>query len=325
MTTISTTAIFDSTLKMVDETIGDFVHKAYTNLVQGNETTITLAFTFYIVLLGYRFLTHSASSDLATLTRHGVVMLVVYGLIMQWSLYNTFFYNVFTGEPTYISVVLADSAGAPTTETSAQALDNIYNTGVRAAGELFSQIELTSPQYAFYALIVWFVTFVSCVFALCLLIYAKLALSIGLALGPIFLIFILWEGTKGLFESWIKKLVNFGLVPIITTCILMLMLSIENTTLGQLTTKDAKGVVTFEAMGPYLCVSIANFLLLMQVLPIAASLSGGIALASITKGIDVAKNALKAASSPFSGSFKAGKGTYKGYKWAKNRFGGKGK
>lgn len=291
---ISPTAIFDSTLQVVDQSIGDFVHKAYTSLVQGNETTITMAFTFYIVLLGYRVITHSASGDLASLTRHGVVMLSVYGLIMSWSLYNMFIYNIFTGEPTYINGVLVSAAGAPTAQTPAQALDAIYNAGVKAASQLFGMADLSNVQYAIYALIVWLVTFLSCVYALGLLIYAKLALAVGLALGPLFLIFILWEGTKGLFESWIKKLVNFALVPIITTCILMLMLSIENSTLGTLK-PDSSGLLTFETMGPYICISIANLLLLVQVLPIAASLSGGISLAAIGTATDMARDSFRKA------------------------------
>lgn len=73
-----------------------------------------------------------------------------------------------------------------------------------------------------------------CVFALLLFVYAKMMMAIALALGPIFILFYLWDATKGLFAAWLRKLITIALVPIVTSAILVLMLSVINVILPQL-------------------------------------------------------------------------------------------
>jgi len=52
---ITNNNFFSSTLNTVDAVIGNFVNTAYVHFVQANVDVITLLFTLYVMVMGYRF------------------------------------------------------------------------------------------------------------------------------------------------------------------------------------------------------------------------------------------------------------------------------
>lgn len=279
MITLSAHTFITDTLTAVDNVIEQYVQTVYQLLVQQHSGTLMLLCTLYILLLGYRFTIHTLSADLSTISRHLIVLLVVYGLIMNWSLYHLFVYNLFTNEPGHIAQVMVHASNQLTPgETIAQALNQVYSTGMEAAKKLFNG----GVRLFFCCICIFTFTFLCCLTALGLLIYAKLAMAIGLALGPLFLPFILWESTRGWFVSWLSKLFNFALIPIVTASILALMLSVMNLVLPDLNRQATQGDPDFFTMGLFGGLSLITAFLLKQSLPIASSLSGGVTLAALS-------------------------------------------
>jgi type IV secretion system protein VirB6 len=291
---IVVSSFLTDTLGTVDAVIGSFVKMTYHNLVLANSGIITSIFTFYVILLGYRFVSHTETADLATIMRRMVVMLCVYSLIMRWDLYNIFIYNVFTNEPGNIAKVLVKSSGQMQSGSSIyQALDNLYCLVIDSSKKLFAMASLNKDGLCFilYGLLVFSIGTVMCVIALLLFIYSKMVMAIGLALGPLFILGILFEGTKGPLVAWINKLITTALIPIVTSAILILMLSVINVTLPNMGLSPEKS--QFNYIAPFLGLSLATALILSQVLSICSSLGGGITLASLSKGVDLAKSALE--------------------------------
>lgn len=291
---ISVKTFFSDTLNTVDAVIGNYVNIAYTHFVQSNSGVITLLFTVYIIFLGYRFLNHDPQANLSYMTRHLIVMLSVYGMLMSWHLYNLFIYNIFTNEPGNLASIMVDSAqGLKPDMTIAQVLDQIYESVINATMGFFSQISFSSSGIAFlfYGILVFLIGSLMCIFALLLFIYAKMMMAVSLALGPLFITFILWDSTKGMFSSWLKKLITIALIPVITSGILALMLSVINVTLPNMNQPVEN--MQFYGIVPFLGLSVATTLILSQVFRIASALAGGITLTSLSKGADIAKQSLE--------------------------------
>ena len=130
-----------------------------------------------------------------------------------------------------------------------------------------------------------------CVFALLLFVYAKMMMAIALALGPIFILFILWDATKGLFTAWLNKLITIALIPIVTSAILVLMLSVIHVTLPDIQQPADK--LQFYGIAPFLGLSMATTLILAQVFRICSALGGGMALSSLSAGAAIVTSALQ--------------------------------
>jgi type IV secretion system protein VirB6 len=130
-----------------------------------------------------------------------------------------------------------------------------------------------------------------CVYALLQFIYAKMMMAVALALGPIFILFLLFDSTKNLFAAWLHTLITLALIPIVTSAILVLMLSVINVTLPSI--KLPAESMQFYGIAPFLALSLATTLILSQVFHICTSLGGGISLSSMSQGADIAKTALE--------------------------------
>ncbi|MDR3490999.1 MAG: type IV secretion system protein [Gammaproteobacteria bacterium] len=289
---ISVSTFFSDTLNTVDAVIGNFVNHAYQHFIQANSGLITLLLTVYVMFIGYRFLNHNHHFGMHQIMRHMITMLIVYGMVMNWNLYNLLVYKLFTNEPGNIAKVLVNSAGQQTGEGLTQALDGIYKAVVDASMGFFGQLSFSAAGMAFlfYGILVYIIGSLMCVFALLLYIYAKMMMAVSLALGPIFILFVLWDSTKGMFAAWLRKLITLALIPIITSAILCLMLSVINVTLPNIN-QPAENM-QFYGIAPFLGLSLATTLILSQVLNICSALGGGITLASLSKATGIAKTAL---------------------------------
>jgi len=291
---ITSSSFLTDTLGTVDAVIGTFVKMTYHNLIQANTETITLLFTLYVIFQGYQFVSHTNTADLSTIMRQLIVMLCVYALIMRWDLYNIFIYNVFTNEPGNIAKILVDSSGQMHPGSNIyQALDGIYAAVTNATKAFFGLGGLSKDGlcFLFYGVLVFLIGTAMCVVALLLFIYSKMVMAVGLALGPIFILGILFEPTRGMFTSWINKLITTALIPIVTSAILVLLLSVVKVTLPQVELTPQAN--QFSGIAPFLGLSLATALILSQVLSICSSLGGGITLAGLSKGVDLAQSSLE--------------------------------
>jgi type IV secretion system protein VirB6 len=281
---ITPDTFISSTMNTVDAVIGDFVTNTYAHLVQANAGVISLLFTLYIMLIGYQVLLHSQHFSMGEVVKHVVTLLCVYALVMNWRLYHVFIYNVFTNEPGNVAQVLINSAGSGHGSSVAKALDSIYLAVMNAASGFLGQVNFSPSGIAFifYSMLVFAIGSLMCVYALLLFVYAKMMMAIALALGPIFILFYLWNPTKGMFAAWLRKLITIALIPVVTSAILVLMLSVINVTLPQLNVPANE--IQFYGIAPFLSLSLATTMLLSQVFRICSSLGGGITLDGISAG-----------------------------------------
>ncbi len=289
---ISTNAFITDTLNTVDLVINSFVNKAYIGLIMSNYLVINAVFTAYVVFIGYRLLMHSSKENVQTIVVRLISMLCIYGLIMSWGLYNTFIYNIFTNEPALIAQTLVNSAGQlGPGQNVTQSMDGIFQAVMNVSAGFFAHGGFSTAGVLFilYGVLTFVIGFLFCVFALVLYIFAKMMLAIGLALGPLFLLFALFDPTRGWFESWLQKLFTMALIPVVTSTILALMLSVINTTLPRFNVPTDQQ--TFNGVAPFLGLSLASFALLLEVKTICSSLGGGLTLGAIAKSGALAKQA----------------------------------
>jgi type IV secretion system protein VirB6 len=285
-------SFFSGSMSTVDAVIADFVHNAYVHYIQANTNVITLLFTFYVMLIGYQFISHHHHFQIGEVVKRMMLMLCVFGLVMNWQLYHMFVYNIFTNEPASISQILIGAAGDGSTSGNiSAALDGIYEAVVNASIGFFGEVSFsaTGLTFIFYGVLVYFIGTLMCVFALLLFIYAKMMMAVSLALGPVFILFLMWEPTKGLFSAWLNQLITIALIPVITSAILVLMLSVINVTLPHL--KQPTEEMQFVGLAPFLGLCLTTTLILSQVLRISSSLGGGIALDSMSSGAAMVSSA----------------------------------
>jgi type IV secretion system protein VirB6 len=111
---------------------------------------------------------------------------------------------------------------------------------------------------------------------------SKVVLTAVVAIGPVFFIGLLFEATAGFFNSWLRQLANYFLVPVLVVMINLLVMKLFASAASgpAAMTSSAEVVEVF----PFLAMGLVCLLALASVLSIAAGLAGGVSLSSFGMG-----------------------------------------
>lgn len=178
------------------------------------QTALTIILTIYVALLAFNLLTGRSALKVSVLTPRMMTLGLVLTFATSWIAYQSVVWNLATGAPDEIASVLVGTKGSATT-LFAQQLDGIFtaitdavsnaNPSVAAAGGLASPTNILSIA----GLILLLGT-------VGVLVVCRLALAALLIIGPVFIVLALFDGTRGLFEGWLKSVAMFALVPLLT-------------------------------------------------------------------------------------------------------------
>jgi type IV secretion system protein VirB6 len=110
--------------------------------------------------------------------------------------------------------------------------------------------------------------------------YASVRLVAGLllAIGPLFIIFLLFEGTRGLFEGWVRALAAAAVGALAVTMTLGVELALLEPWLGDLLGRRYAGLPTSASATEVLVVSLAFGLILLGAVGMAARVALGFRL-----------------------------------------------
>jgi type IV secretion system protein VirB6 len=234
---------------------------------------VTLA-TVYVMAWGYLHLTGKIDEPLmAGLKRIAMVALIL-GVGLRLWLYNTLIVDTFYNAPAQLAAAVIGSADPVGT------IDTIWERGGTVAGNLWSKAAAHWWDVGDYiaGAVVWVLIGALCVYAMFLIALSSIALAVLLALGPLFIASLFFDATRRFFSAWIAQLANYGLITILTVMIAALFLQIVESFAAQTAARGA-AILTVDALNMVL-IAVLVSLILRQVMPIAASLAGGLTLST---------------------------------------------
>jgi type IV secretion system protein VirB6 len=236
------------------------------------EPTVVTVATLYVMVWGYLQLTGRIEEPMVYGLRRIVLLSVVLGGALRLWLYNEVIVDTFYAAPARLAAALVN-AGDPVTT-----IDVIWERGGSVAGALWNQGGIVSGELGYYVagLAVWVLMGLLCVYTMFLIALSSIASAVLLALGPLFLLMLLFESTRRFFDAWIAQLANYALITVFTVLVAALLLQIVSSYATQTAARGA-AIVTVDALDMVLMAVLA-FLLLRQIMPIAAGLAGGAAL-----------------------------------------------
>jgi type IV secretion system protein VirB6 len=178
---------------------------------------ITAFLTLFVGFLGFRMLFGQTPS-----LRDGVLSLVKIGIVLalatSWAAYRTLVYDVALRGPAEVTAAIGQPAGLPgagagLVERLGYADRNFVQLAILGPGDIAGSPPVSSlngqpqpPASAFDGFAMGGARILYLTGAIAGLAATRLAAGLLLALGPFFIAFLLFEGTRGLFVGWIRAL-----------------------------------------------------------------------------------------------------------------------
>jgi type IV secretion system protein VirB6 len=234
---------------------------------------VTLA-TVYVMAWGYLHLTGKIDEPVVAGLKRIALIALVLGVGLRLWMFNTLIVDTFYTAPSQLAAAVVGSQDPVGT------IDTIWESGGTVAGNLWEKAGLFKGDFGFYiaGAVVWCLMGVLCVYAMFLIALSSIALAVLLALGPLFIGMLLFDATKRLFVAWIMQLANYALITVLTVMVAALLLHVVQSYAAQ-TAARGTAILTVDALHMVL-VAVLVFLVLRQVMPIAAGLAGGVAINS---------------------------------------------
>ena len=160
---------------------------------------LMIVLTLYVAFFGISLLLGRSNLSVRALIPKMVTLGLVLTFATSFAAFSTIFYNVFVATPDYLAGVLTDSDGSATA-TFALKLDIVF-LAVQEASTGISDISAFSPPG-----MMWIGAMLLLIGTVGLLVTARIGLALLLAVGPIFVVLALFNGTRGLFVGWLKGL-----------------------------------------------------------------------------------------------------------------------
>ena len=190
---------------------------------------LTGLLTLYVALFAIGMLTGRTRLGAASLTPRMLTLGMVLTFATSWLAYQHVVWTLAIGAPDQLATMIAGTHGSAT-DAFADKLDMIFTaiadstkqtptTAISAAGATANGASPTGISILSAQGLLWISGLMLLVGTVGVLVTAKVALAALLAVGSVFIVLILFPGTRGLFEGWLKAVVSSALVPLFTVLV----------------------------------------------------------------------------------------------------------
>lgn len=182
---------------------------------------LTVILTLYIAWFAVSLLTGRSRIGISALTPRMMTLGMVLTFATSWVAYQGVVWNLAVGAPDQIAGILMGAKGSAT-QLFGDRIDLIFaaiaEAGQNAGGGTQGAVQQTGVQVAqgsfTPANLMWLAALLLLLGTVGVLVTARIALAVLLALGPIFVIFGLFGGTRGLTAGWLRGVVLTAVTPL---------------------------------------------------------------------------------------------------------------
>lgn len=228
---------------------------------------LTLLLGLYVAFFGISLMLGRANLSVRALLPKMMTLGLVLTFATSFVAFSTIFYNIFIGGPDQIAGILTGTSGESATAVFAQKLDVVFLAIQQASGDT-KDINAFSPPG-----MMWLGAMLLLLGTVGLLVTARIGLALLLAVGPIFVVLALFEGTRGLFTGWLKGLVMLALAPLFAVLGGSIMLELAVPILAALVA--VPGQIDQQAAMAFFLVGSVHVALMFLALKVASTMVAG--------------------------------------------------
>ncbi|WP_298468307.1 type IV secretion system protein [uncultured Erythrobacter sp.] len=227
---------------------------------------LTTLLIFYVAFFGISLMLGRSNLSVRSLLPKMMTLGLVLTFATSFAAFSTVFYNLFVLGPDQVASVLTDTDGSAT-YTFAQKLDVVF-VAVQQASTGQVDISAFSPPG-----MMWVGAMLLLLGTVGLLVTARIGLALLLAVGPIFVVMALFNGTRGLFTGWLKGVVMLSLAPLFAVLGGTIMLELAVPILAALV--SVPGEIDQQAAMAFFLVGAVHVALMFMVLKVTSSMVAG--------------------------------------------------
>jgi type IV secretion system protein VirB6 len=272
-------------LTAVDCASTQITASAFNNLfAQGGalEAVLTILLTLYVAFFSISLMLGRSNLSIRALLPRIIMVGLVLAFATSWVAFRSVVWNLFIVAPDYLATLLAGSNGSATLAFAGK-LDVVF-LAVQEASSGQEDFSAFSP-----AGLMWLGATMLLLGTVGVLVTARIALALLVALGPIFVVLALFSGTRGLFTGWLKAVVMLAITPLIAVLGGSLMLELSVPIISSLV--EFPGQINAQAAMAFFLLGAVHIALMVMAFKVSSTMVAGWRIFGLAPSQEVANEA----------------------------------
>lgn len=273
---------FEDTFNQLNSALTTYVSDVSTNIVSAVTPVATTLLLIYVVLWGWTTIRGMISEPVTDGITRIVRLSIIYALALTIGNYNKFISDFLWTSPDALASIIASGYSDPSSNANFldKLISQIFDFGdsywqkANSTGGMIPDIGLIAT-----ALCIWIGGLLATAYGAFLLALSKMALAILLGIGPIFVLLLIFEGTKRFFESWLGQALNYVFLVVLTASAIKMIFSILGKYLALF--PEGNSDPSIQAALPIIAICAIAALVMMQLSSISSALGGGAAISTL--------------------------------------------
>lgn len=266
-------------------TLTGYVGSVSTNVISAITPVATTLLLIYVALWGWSMMRGVISEPITDGAGRIIRLTLITAIALNIGYYNTFIADFLWGAPDALASVVVGGYTGPA--SGVQYLDGLLSKMFDFGGSYYQAAQADStlgvPDLGklLVAVLIWAAGVVVTGYGAFLYALSKMALAVILAVGPIFVLLIIFEPTRRFFDAWIGQALNYVFMVMLTAAAVALILTIIESFLGSPMAATFQETTPLGGAIPAIVFSVIGVLVLMQVASMASALGGGVAIGTL--------------------------------------------
>ncbi|UVW30685.1 type IV secretion system protein [Massilia sp. H6] len=274
---------YEDTFSKLNVALTTYVGDVSANVIGAVSGVAYSMLIIYVMLWGWTMLRGMISEPITDGIARIVRLAVIVGIALNTGRYSTYISDFLWNTPEAMAGIVASGYSDP--DTNVQYLDGLmsklydlgngYYENAFASGGMIPDLGLLAAAF-----LIWVAAVAATAYAAFLLALSKMALAILLGIGPIFVLLLIFDGTKRFFEAWLGQALNYVFLVILTAGAIKLIMTIIVQYLN-VAAGGSPAALTVELAVPAVVMCLIAALVMMQLPSIASALGGGAAISTL--------------------------------------------
>lgn len=274
----------EDTMARVDSIVVTNISSTSQDIMIAISSVATQLLIIYMMFWGWSMMRGIIQEPVTDAVNRFIRLSIILGLATSLGLYQTYIVNFLWNTPDALaSVITSNSAAA----NNGQFLDELFTQQYKFGSQFIEKARASESLIPDVAMIiagwaVWVFSALIVGYAGFLMVLSKFGLAILIAVGPIFLLMLVFESTKRFFEQWLGQCITFILLVVLTAASIRMLFGIVRTYMIAIENINGSGSDTqYAQIFPLVFLCLVSVLVLLQLPSIASGLAGGVSISTM--------------------------------------------
>lgn len=277
---------YEDTFSQLNATLSLYVSGVASNIIGAITPVTTTLLMIYVMLWGWAVIRGVVSEPVIDGFGRLIRLTLIVAIALNVGRYNEYLSDMLWKSPDKLAGYV--TSGLSSTTSNTQFLDTLMSQ-IYDFGDAFwkkailnkNTVGIPDLGLMVTAGLIWCAGLFATGYGAFLLALSKMALAILLGVGPLFILFIIFDASKRFFDAWLGQALHYVFLVMLTSASIKMILTIITAYIAKASTATALSDPGIGQAMPSIVLCFIGILVMMQMPSIASALGGGIAISTM--------------------------------------------